>query len=73
MKIKSGDFVEINGKEVWVCNCKDAPLNGVASKKCIFCSMCRPTKRAPDPLKAGEKSAKLKIVKAKVIRPAKSG
>ena len=33
----------------------------------------RPTKRAADSLKAGEKSAKRKVVKAKVIRPAKSG
>ena len=33
----------------------------------------RPTKRAADSLKAGGKSAKRKVVKAKVIRPAKSG
>jgi hypothetical protein len=32
-----------------------------------------PTKRAADYLKAGGKSAKRKVVKAKVIRPAKSG
>jgi hypothetical protein len=33
----------------------------------------RPTKRAADSPKAGGKSAKRKVVKAKVIRPAKSG
>jgi len=33
----------------------------------------RLTKRAADSLKAGGKSAKRKVVKAKVIRPAKSG
>ena len=31
------------------------------------------TKRAADSLKAGGKSAKRKVVKSKVIRPAKSG
>lgn len=33
----------------------------------------RPTKRAADSPKVGGKSAKRKVVKAKVIRPAKSG
>ncbi len=33
----------------------------------------RPTKRAADSPKAGGKSAKRKVVKAKVTRPAKSG
>ena len=36
-------------------------------------SAIRPTKRATDSPKAGGKSAKRKVVKAKVIRPAKSG
>jgi len=38
-------------------------------------AMCEPrlTKRAADSPKAGGKSAKRKVVKAKVIRPAKSG
>lgn len=37
------------------------------------CKQFCPTKRAADSLKAGWKSAKRKVVKAKVIRPAKSG
>ena len=44
---------------------------------CEWCSVYnnqfRPTKRAADSLKAGGKSAKRKVVKAKVIRPAKNG
>lgn len=38
-----------------------------------FVDKKRPTKRAADSPKAGGKSAKRKVVKSKVTRPAKSG
>ena len=67
-------LIEIDGKQ-YILESDDLQLFDNWLLKDLLCvaEEQRLTKRAADSLKAGGKSAKRKVVKAKVIRPAKSG